>query len=533
MTSRGKNPRRLTWRLSAGIGALLVTGSVFATSAPASAAPTSPTPDRAAGTPTNQSQPPRTTQRGKKWRFDETAVTTADVARAIGADRLHASGVTGRGIGVALVDSGVVPVDGLRSGNIVNGPDLSLESQLPELRYLDTFGHGTHLAGIIAGNDRATGFRGIAPGATLTSVKVATADGAVDVSQVIAGIDWVVKHRNDDPARPIRVLNLAYGTDSVQSPQVDPLAHAVENAWRAGIVVVAAAGNGGADAPSLTNPATDPYVLAIGSVDLGGTGQKRDDLVSAFSSRGNDTRRVDLVAPGRSIVSLRNPGSAADTAFSSARVGEDFFKGSGTSQSAAVVSGSIALLLQQRPHLTPDQVKGLLTDTADPLRRSEATAQGAGELDVAEAARARVSNQRQTWPRSTGAGSLEAARGGFHLTDGDVPLTGENDIFGPFDADTWAQASTAGTAWNGGRWMGNYWAGDGYDGSSWTSRTWSGHTWSGHTWSGHTWSGHTWSDASWTGHTWSGHTWSGHTWSGHTWSDASWSGHTWSESVWG
>jgi serine protease AprX len=508
VTSRGKKPRRLTWSLSAGVGALLVTGSVLATAVPASAAPATSSSDRASGsTPTNQSGPPKITQRGKRWHFDDTAVTTADVARVIGADRLYASGITGRGVGVALIDTGVVPVAGLSSGNVVNGPDLSLESQSSDLRYLDTYGHGTHLAGIIAGNDKATGFRGIAPGATLTSLKVAAADGAVDVSQVIAAIDWVVEHRNDDRARPIRVLNLAYGTDSVQSPQVDPLAHAVENAWRAGIVVVAAAGNGGVNAASLTDPATDPYVLAVGSVDLGGTGDKRDDLVSDFSSRGNDTRRVDLVAPGRSIVSLRNPGGSADTEFPSARVGEEYFKGSGTSQSAAVLSGSVALLLQQRPELTPDQVKGLLTDTADRLRRTDAAGQGAGELDLTEASRARVINRSQNWPRSTGTGSLEAARGGAYLTDGDTPLTGENDIFGPFDAKAWAKASTAGTSWNGGRWMGNYWAGDGYDGSSWTSRTWSGHTWSGHTWSGHTWSDASWSDASWSGHTWSDSVW--------------------------
>ena len=137
----------------------------------------------------------------------EDGVTELDhVAAVVGADKMRGRGYDGRGVGVALVDTGVVPVKGLTSGNIVNGPDLSFESQSEDYRYLDTFGHGTHMAGIIAGNDPATllgeRFQGIAPGARLTSLKVGTTDGAVDVSQVIAAIDWVVAHRNDDPTQP-------------------------------------------------------------------------------------------------------------------------------------------------------------------------------------------------------------------------------------------------------------------------------------------------------------------------------------------
>ncbi len=179
------------------------------------------------------------------WRFDNSTTTLDSARTAIHSNLVSRAGFTGKGVGVALVDTGVVPVPGLDSGNVRLGPDLSFESQAGPYRYLDTFGHGTHMAGIIVGNDPSTGFKGVAPGARLTSVKVGSHDGAVDVSQVIAAVDWVVKHRKDDPANPIRVLNLSYGTDGVQSYQVDPLTHAVENAWRAGIVVVVAAGNRG------------------------------------------------------------------------------------------------------------------------------------------------------------------------------------------------------------------------------------------------------------------------------------------------
>src|SRR4051794_18057064 len=189
------------------------------------------------------------------WLFDDTETTLPQVRSAIGASSMWQRGYTGKGVGVALVDTGMVPVEGLTSGNVVNGPDLSFEGQSADYRYLDTFGHGTHMAGIIAGRSSAgPQLDGVAPDVKLTSIKTATSDGAVDVSQIVAAVDWVVQHRNADPANPIRVLNLSYGTDGTQDYRVDPLIHAVENAWRAGIVVVVAGGNQGIGA-KLDNPA--------------------------------------------------------------------------------------------------------------------------------------------------------------------------------------------------------------------------------------------------------------------------------------
>ncbi|MDT4989613.1 MAG: serine protease AprX, partial [Micromonosporaceae bacterium] len=289
------------------------------------------------------------------WASDST-LTNAVVASGAQQAR-SAYGVDGRGVGVALIDTGVTSVPGLPVTRIRNGPDLSFESQAPNLRYLDTNGHGTHMAGIIAGSDPTAGYTGIAPGATITSIKVGTADGAVDVSQVIAALDWVVAHRNDDTTAPIRVINLSYGTDSAQDYKVDPLNMAVENAWKAGIVVVVAGGNTGVT-NRLTSPATDPYVLSVGSVNAksepalfsNGTA-----TVSPFSASTNG-RKVDIAAPGQSVVSLRNPGSYVDTANPTARVGDALFKGSGTSQATAVVSGGVALILQKHPDWTPDVV---------------------------------------------------------------------------------------------------------------------------------------------------------------------------------
>ena len=443
------------------------------------------------------------------------------VRQIVKADVGPAAELTGAGVGVALIDSGVLPVEGLTDG-VVIGPDLSLESQHDALRHLDTYGHGTHLAGIIAGGsgNSPAGLRGIAPDSTLMSLKVAAHNGAADVSQIIAAIDWVVTHRAE---HNIRVLALGYGTDSTQPSAIDPLAHAVESAWRAGIVVVVAAGNQGGSTHSLTSPASDPWVLAVGSSDHAGTIEPGDDTVSAFSNRGT-ARKPDLVAPGRSVVSLRAPGSYLDQQHPGARVGERQFRGSGTSQATAVTAGAAALLLEQRPDLSPDQVKDLLVSSASKLANTAKGVQGAGVIDVAAAAAAPPQRLHGTGlQESTGTGSLEAARGSVHLALNGVELAGERDILGkPWRGEVWAPLAAEGRAWSGGDWNGSTWTGAASDGGV-LDTPWSGVTWSGVTWSGVTWSGVTWSGVTWSGVTWSGVTWSGVTWSGVTWSGATWS----------
>src|SRR5687768_4524857 len=300
------------------------------------------------------------------------SLTTDNLAQVTGADKAWRTS-TGKGVDVALIDSGVLPVPGM--GTVVNGPDLSFDSQAPELRHLDAFGHGTHLAGLI--NGKGDGIRGLAPDSRIVNVKVAASNGAADVSQVIAAIDWVVQHRNRDGLN-VRVLALAFGTDGVQPYEIDPLAYAAEVAWRRGIVVVVSAGNQGATASSLTNPARDPFVLAVGASEPHGTFTTGDDTVAEFSNRGSSARGVDLVAPGRSLVSLRAPGSFVDQRYAEGRVGDRFFRGSGTSQSAAVVAAAAAVVLEEHPEYSPDDVKWMLRASAKSLPMSDAQAQGAG-----------------------------------------------------------------------------------------------------------------------------------------------------------
>jgi serine protease AprX len=492
---------------------------------------------------------------GESWQPDVDLGSFDTVLASIDADDLHARSarkggpVTGAGIGIALIDSGVVPVQGLtQPGTVVDGPDLSFESQDPGLAHLDSFGHGTHMAGIMVGHDSSTvtgagkGFVGVAPGAHVINVKVAAADGAVDVSQVIAAVDWVVAHRND-PELNIRVLNLSFGTEALQSYQLDPLAFAVEQAWLAGIVVVVAAGNEGAAGTTLDNPATDPYVIAVGADDHQGTSKRSDDRLASFSSVGNSTRGPDVIAPGRSVVSLRAPGSLIDDENPAARVGDPaaprFFRGSGTSQATAVVSGAVALLLQMRPTLTPDQVKYVLMTGTDRVRGTR-LGQGAGLIDLEEVDHIKVNRAPvQKWARATGLGSLELARGGNHVVDPDgAELVGEFDIFGtPWDPTTWAAAAATQTSWVGGVWNGVTWTGDGWDASSWTGKTWrsiewAGTSWSGKTWRDVSWSGKTWRVDGWAGKTWRVDGWAGKTWRSTVWAGARWRGQAWTGLVW-
>ncbi len=247
------------------------------------------------------------------------------IADTVRAKQVWGAGFSGAGVDVAVLESGVVPVDGLTApGKVVDGPDLSFESGEEALRHLDTYGHGTHMAGVIAGRDDALPtpvreasherFAGVAPDARIVNVKVADSSGATDVSQVIAGIDWVVQHGRSNGLN-IRVLNLSFGTDGVQDYRLDPLAHAVEEAWRRGVVVVVAAGNEGYGDARMNNPAYDPYVLAVGGSDGRGTVGPDDDLVAGWSSRGDVARRPTWWprAPGWSACGTRARGWTSST----------------------------------------------------------------------------------------------------------------------------------------------------------------------------------------------------------------------------
>ena len=367
------------------------------------------------------------------------------VTRYTGAVEWWNTGYTGAGVDVAVIDTGVSRSRAsLRPARFSTG---RTSRSSPRRRTSGTSTRsatgrswpdsspGTIALSVPYADAPPSAYRGMAPDARIVSLKVGTADGGTDVSQVIVAIDWVVQHAQD-PGLNIRVLNLSYGTNSTQSYTIDPLAFAAEQAWKHGIVVVASGGNSGFqrhmnNAPALSNPAFDPFLLAVGASDSQGTDTLADDLVPAFSpwlNRGA-TRGVDLVAPGTHLQGLRVPNSYIDANHPEGLLGDRYFRGSGTSQAAAIVSGAAALVLQKYPSATPNQVKQLLTSTAYPIS-GKSQAIGGGELQLSAALAAPLPTFTQRWAPSTGVGSLELARGEDHISMDGVVLDGERDIMG-------------------------------------------------------------------------------------------------------
>jgi serine protease AprX len=290
-----------------------------------------------------------------------------------------AAAATGDGVGVAVVDTGI-------AGDL---PDFRTSSTDTSSRVIgsavvnpdavdagDGYGHGTHVAGIIAGDswnrsslDPLRGrYRGVAPDANLVSIKAADEAGNSTVLDVIYGIQFAVDHKAE---YNIRVLNLSLESTNSESYKTDPLDAAVEAAWFKGIVVVAAAGNRGTDADAVRYaPGNDPYVISVGAVDDQATRSIYDDKMAAWSSRGttqDGVAKPDVYAPGSGIVSNLAPGSAFTAMCPTCIVDGQYIRAGGTSMAAPMVSGTVALLLELNPNLTPNQVKGLLTSSDRPL----------------------------------------------------------------------------------------------------------------------------------------------------------------------
>jgi serine protease AprX len=430
--------------------------------------------------------------------------------KVVRADDTWARGITGSGVTVALIDTGIAGVADLAGRvlpvtNDITGATTACVNLSGEAGCGDSYGHGTFIAGIIAGSGAASGgsYKGVAPGANLVSIKVAGRDGSADVSSVIAGIQWAVSFKD---RYGIKVLNLSLGTDGTQSYRTDPLNYAVEKAWASGVAVVVAASNRGPDAGTISKPGDDPWVITVGAIDDHGTAGLGDDAVPNFSSRGptaaDGLAKPDVVAPGAHIVSLRAPGSAIDTQFPN-YVGEAYRKGSGTSMATGVVSGTVALMLQADPSMGPDRVKYALGATARGTATVDPMVVGAGLVDALSAsvaAPAGVANQGLD--RSTGLGTLDGSRGSQKVRlAGLVPtvasglLTAQMGLWRPLQVlyGPWTGSSWYGSSWYGSSWYGSSWYGSSWYGSSWYGSSWyggfEGSSWYGSSWYGSSWYG--------------------------------------------
>lgn len=302
-------------------------------------------------------------------------------------------GVNGSGIGIAVIDSGIAPHAAL-AGKVVANVDLAAGTSSAN----DDFGHGTHIGGIIAGSASAAAgvtplFNGgIAPGARLINVRVLGADGSGLTSDVLAGIDWAIANR---AAYNIRVVNLSVGHSVMEPAAFDPLCEAVAEAYQAGIVVVAAAGNAGKLADGtpvlggITSPGNSPFAITVGAINTWQTTVRSDDTMATYSSRG-PTRfdlavKPDLAAPGNKIVSLEAYNSSLSLKYPALHVAGSgtnaYMRLSGTSMATGVVSGAAALLLSGNPSLTPAQVKAALQNGSSYMANAGLMAAGAGSAN--------------------------------------------------------------------------------------------------------------------------------------------------------
>lgn len=303
---------------------------------------------------------------------DLTERNTSWVSRPDGLDQLHADGYTGEGVTIAVIDSGIAEHPDF-DDRIKRFRDLSSRRRKP----YDPKGHGTHIAGIMAGDGDK--IKGIAPDAELVAVRISNEDEA------IKAIDWVIENKEK---YSIDILNLSLGVEAESDLKNDKFVQAAERAVDAGLVVVTAAGNECKNGKcptgnTVSSPGISPRVITVGALDDKGTSLRSDDRLWGDSSRGTRSNgKPDLVAEGSRIMSTLAPDSEYRDAISGPA---NYLAISGSSQAAPMVAGAAALMLQANPGLTHDQIKDILVETADRIKGAPKRAQGAGRLDLDQA----------------------------------------------------------------------------------------------------------------------------------------------------
>src|SRR5437773_312567 len=379
---------------------------------------------------------------GKERRYEKASGRPSPGIQVVDADRAW-TGATGAGVTVALMDTGIAEHPDL-DGSVVARLDFVNDGAT----LLDPSGHGTFVAGLIAAHGRT--FKGVAPDAKLVSLRVLDQNGNGTMHSVLAAFDWLLHNRT---TMRIKVLNLSFGAPQRSSYHREVLAGLVESAWFAGITVVAAAGNDGPAAGTVSMPGADPFVITVGPFADQGTLATNDDRESIFSSRGptrDGFAKPDVLAPGEHIVSLRVPGTALDREAADTAPAGPYARLTGTSASTAMAAGAAADVLDAHGAYSPTQVKGALIAGG---RRIVGTRTPG--LDVDDALSARPARANADLPPSRVLLRLLAASG---------------NVFSP------------GLAWEGISWEGISWESVSWEGVAWESVSWEGVTWDSVTW---------------------------------------------------
>lgn len=357
----------------------------------------------------------------------------------------------GNAIGVAVVDSGINPNGDLYTSMGVNRQvaDVRFNSDYNQ-NTSDGYGHGTHVASIVGGDGSESGgkYIGVAPMVNIINVKVSNDDGSALIKDVVAGLQWVLEHKD---AYNIRIVNLSLNSSVAESYQTSPLDAAVEILWFNKIVVVASAGNQGSGV--IFPPANDPFIITVGATDDNGTSSLSDDAVASFSAYGQTSdgfKKPDLVAPGRNIIArLVNQNMGLANAHPANKVGDQYFRMSGTSMAAPMVSGAVAILLQDEPNLNPDQVKYRLMTTANKSWTGYNSGKaGAGYLDVYAAVYGTTTQSANT--------GLKASN---LLSTGSTPITWNNVGWNSvgWNSVGWNSVGWNSVGWNSVGWNSDYW----------------------------------------------------------------------------
>ncbi|UOE94461.1 S8 family peptidase [Alkalihalobacillus sp. LMS39] len=293
------------------------------------------------------------------------------------------SEVTGEGVNIAIIDTGVHPHEDL-GDRLVEFVDFINDRTEP----YDDNGHGTHCAGDAAGDGTASGgdIAGPAPKANIVGVKALDKNGAGSLETIIQGVQWCIDYNEENSENPIHIISMSLGSSAQQyeDESDDPMVQIVNEAWDAGIVVVVAAGNSGPEPYTIASPGISRQVITVGALDDKNTVDRSDDEIASFSSRGPTIYGVDkpdIVAPGVNITALRSPRSSLDKFQKRDRVGTDYITLSGTSMATPIVAGIIALMLEVDPELTPDDVKERIRNGADLWTDKDPNVYGAGYVN--------------------------------------------------------------------------------------------------------------------------------------------------------
>ncbi|MCW2990783.1 MAG: peptidase, partial [Solirubrobacterales bacterium] len=514
--------------------------------------------------------------------------------QSIRAQKAWEAGFTGKDIGIAVIDSGLA--GGLPDFRGPDGSSRGVASAVVNPRTgdaKDSYGHGTHVAGLAAGNgfnrprtDPLYGkYAGVAPNANIIAVKADDGNGSTDVLSLIDGLHFVVTHAAQ---YNIRVVNLSVRTDSANSYKTDPLDAAVEAVWMHGITVVAAAGNLGAAGDAVSHaPGNDPYVITVGAVDDHATKSIDDDTLETWSSRGTTQdgfAKPDVLAPGSHMVAPLAPGSYYQSACPSCIVDGQYLRVGGTSMAAGVVSGAVALIAQAHPDWTPDQIKSTLIKR--PRKVWDATGVLSGREialdkvlfndgglpersvnrnlvpnDLIDPATGTINATDESWAASSwgasswgasswGASSWGASSWGVatlsqYVADwARTSYTGVSLDPAAFDAgnpqNCWQLARTAASSWGASSWGASSWgaadldqAKTDCDAASKAAAEGQASSWGASSWGASSWGASSWGASSWGASSWGASSWGASSWGASSWGASSWGASSWGASSWG